>query len=121
MVRRLWPIQKAKIRFAELVEAARRKPQVVTKHRKPVVIVVAANEYERLCKLQRLKTPSFAEMLLAMPQGGRAFERLNAALGARGAPLHKRIADIARDATRLGAKRGRAVKKREIDHLWGNA
>jgi hypothetical protein len=34
-------------------------------------------------------------------------------------PLHERIADIARDASRLGnRRRGRRVTKRKIDDLW---
>jgi antitoxin Phd len=71
-----WSVQDAKNRFSQVVEAARRKPQTVTKHGKPAVVVVAADEYERLCKLQHLKAPSFAEMLLAMPTAGEQFERL---------------------------------------------
>lgn len=71
-----WSVQDAKNRFSEVVEAAQRKPQTVTKHGKPAVVVVAADEYERLRTLQRLKAPSFAEMLLAMPQGEVEFERL---------------------------------------------
>jgi hypothetical protein len=39
-------------------------------------VVVAVDEYERLRKLQHLKAPSFAEMLLAIPQGDIEFERL---------------------------------------------
>lgn len=76
MARHTWSVQDAKNRFSEVVEAARRKPQTVTKHGKPAVVVVAADEYERLRKLQQLKAPSFAEMLLAMPTGGDEFERL---------------------------------------------
>ncbi len=76
MARPTWSVQDAKNRFSEVVEAARRKPQTVTKHGKPAVVVVAADEYERLRKLQRLKAPSFAEMLLAMPQGDVEFERI---------------------------------------------
>jgi prevent-host-death family protein len=76
MARHTWSVQDAKNRFSEVVEAARRKPQTVTKHGKPAVVVVAADEYERLHKLQQLKAPSFAEMLLAMPTGGEDFERL---------------------------------------------
>lgn len=76
MERRTWSIQDAKNRFSEVVEAARRKPQTVTKHGKPAVVVVAADEFERLSKLQRLKAPSFVEMLLAMPTDGEEFERL---------------------------------------------
>ena len=46
---------------------------------------------------------------------------LEGALAQETRPLHERIADIAREATRRrGRKRGRTVKKREIDELWGN-
>lgn len=77
MARTVWSVQDAKNRFSEVVEAARRKPQTVTKHGKAAVVIVAAAEYDRLRKLQQLKAPSFAEMLLAMPQGDIEFERLN--------------------------------------------
>ena len=76
MGRQTWSVQDAKNRFSEVVEAARRKPQTVTKHGKPAVVVVAADEYERLSKLEHLKAPTFAELLLAMPTGGDEFERL---------------------------------------------
>lgn len=92
----------------------------MTKHGKPIAVVIAAGEYERLCKLQRPGTPSFAEMLLAMPRGDIGFERPNAALAREARPLHERIADIGRDALRLSRKRGRAANKRDIDKLWGN-
>jgi prevent-host-death family protein len=69
-------VQDAKNRFSEVVEAARREPQTVTKHGKPAVVVLAADEYERLRKLKHLTAPSFAEMLLAIPKGDVAFERL---------------------------------------------
>jgi antitoxin Phd len=76
MRRQIWSVQDAKNRFSEVVEAARRKPQTVTKHGKPTVVIVAADEYERLRKLEHLKAPTFAELLLAMPTGGDEFERL---------------------------------------------
>lgn len=76
MARSTWSVQDAKNRFSEVIEAARRQPQTVTKHGKPAVVVVAADEYERLRRLQHLKAPSFAEMLLAMPADGEDFERL---------------------------------------------
>jgi antitoxin Phd len=76
MRRQTWSVQDAKNRFSEVVEAARRKPQTVTKHGKPAVVIVAADEYERLRKLEHLKAPTFAELLLAMPTGGDEFERL---------------------------------------------
>jgi len=71
-----WSVQDAKNRLSEVVEAARRKPQTVTKHGKPAVVVVAADEYERLRNLHRAQAPSFAELLLAIPQDGDEFLRL---------------------------------------------
>ena len=76
MVRPTWSVQDAKNRFSEVVEAARRKAQTVTKHGKPAVVVVAADEYERLRHLDRAQAPSLAALLLAIPQDGGEFERL---------------------------------------------
>jgi antitoxin Phd len=76
MVHRSWSIQDAKNRFSEVVEAAQLKPQTVTKHGKPAVVVVAADDYERLIQLERVQAPSFAELLLAIPQDGGEFPRL---------------------------------------------
>lgn len=45
---------------------------------------------------------------------------LEGALAQEARPLSERIADIARDALRLGRGERRAVKKRELDDLWGN-
>jgi antitoxin Phd len=78
MARHNWSVQDAKNRFSAVVEAARRQPQTVTKHGKPTVVVVAADEYERLRKLQQLKAPSFADMLLAIPRGDLEFDRVKA-------------------------------------------
>ena len=77
MAQTKWPVQEAKNRFSEVVEAAREKPQLVTKHGKPAVVVVAAEEYERLRRLEHLKAPSFVDHLLAMPADGGEFERLH--------------------------------------------
>lgn len=44
---RAWRIEAAGARFGELVdEALRRGPQLVTRHGKPAVVVVAAEEWE---------------------------------------------------------------------------
>ena len=80
MAPRNWSVQNAKNHFSEVVEAARKEPQVVTKHGKPAVVVVAAEEFERLRQLGQAAVPSFAELLLAIPQGGEDFERVDVPL-----------------------------------------
>ena len=75
-----WSVQDAKNRFSEVVDAARSKPQTVTKHGKRAVVVVAAEEYDRLKKLEHQKAVSFNEHLLAMPRDGGTFERIKARL-----------------------------------------
>lgn len=43
-----WQLQEAKSRFSELVETAIRKgAQTVTKHGKPAVVIISAEEYQR--------------------------------------------------------------------------
>jgi antitoxin Phd len=76
MAHRNWSVQDAKNRFSEVVEAARREPQTVTKHGKPAVVVVDVAEFERLRHLDRAHAPSFAELLLAIPQDSGEFPRL---------------------------------------------
>jgi antitoxin Phd len=74
---RNWSLHDAKNRFSALVEAAQRgQPQLVTKRGAPAVVVVAAEEFERLEALRAQRVPSFAEHLLAMPQDDEAFERI---------------------------------------------
>ena len=72
-----WPLQDAKNRFSTLVDAAGAgDPQRVTRHGKPAVVILAAEEYERLCRLDKAKAPTFAELLLAIPQDDGEFESL---------------------------------------------
>ena len=75
MAERSWSVQDAKNRFSEVVEAARSAPQTVTKHGKPAVVVVDVAEFERLQRLERAQAPSFADLLLAMPQDDDEFPR----------------------------------------------
>jgi antitoxin Phd len=75
MAPRSWSVQDAKNRFSEVLEAARRMPQTVTKHGKPAVVVVDIVEYERLRQLERAKAPSFVEVILEMPQDAGEFPR----------------------------------------------
>lgn len=75
-----WSVQDAKNRFSEVVEAAREKPQTVTKHGKRAVVVVAAEEYDRLKTLEKQKAISFKEHLLNMPKDNGSFERMKVRL-----------------------------------------
>ena len=70
-----WSVQDAKNKFSELVDAARRAPQTVTKHGTPAVVVIDATEYDRLQRLERAQAPSLAEVLLEMPRDDGEFSR----------------------------------------------
>lgn len=70
-----WSVQDAKNRFSEVVAAAKRAPQTVTKHGKPAVVVVDAAEYDRLRQVEGAQAPSLPDLLLAMPQDGGEFRR----------------------------------------------
>jgi prevent-host-death family protein len=59
-----WQLQTAKQHFSELVERARNEgPQVVTKHGKDAVVVVSAEDYQRLSGSQ----PSLVEFIRSAP------------------------------------------------------
>ena len=59
-----WQLHAAKQHFSELVERARREgPQVVTKHGREAVVVVAAEDYRRL----RDGAPSLVDIIRAAP------------------------------------------------------
>ena len=65
-----WQLQDAKNRFSALVEAALSgEPQEVTRRGKPVVVVFSYEEYQRLQTERDEKTPSFRDLLLAIPKG----------------------------------------------------
>lgn len=70
MVQRSWSVRDAKYGFRALVAAAKHPPQTVTKHGKPAVVVVDVGESERLRRFERALAPSFADVLLSMPQDG---------------------------------------------------
>ena len=72
-----WPLQDAKNKFSAVVDAAvAGEPQRVTRRGKPVVVVFAVEEYGRLCHVEKAKAPTFADLLLAIPQDDEEFERL---------------------------------------------
>jgi antitoxin Phd len=73
----VWSLQDAKNRFSAVVDAAARgEPQMVTRRGKWVSVVLSAEEYERLQRLERASAPSLGELLLQMPQDDEPFERL---------------------------------------------
>ena len=66
-----WPMRDARSRFGTVVDAALAgEPQRVTRRGQPAVVVIAVEEYERLCKGEPSNTPTFVEHLLAIPKGG---------------------------------------------------
>ena len=65
-----WSLQDAKNRFSAVVDAALAgEPQQVTRRGRPAVVVVAVDDYHRLCKAERSTRPNFVEHLLAIPRG----------------------------------------------------
>ena len=66
-----WQLQDAKNRFSAVVDAALTgEPQEVTRRGKPVVVVIAVDEYVRLRLAEKAAAPNFIEHLLAIPKGG---------------------------------------------------
>ena len=62
-----WQISEAKARFSELVDRTLKEgPQTVTRHGKPVAVMVPAEQYERL----RREGKSLKAMLAAAPIQG---------------------------------------------------
>lgn len=81
-----WALQDAKNRFGAVVNAALSgKPQTVTRRGVPAVVVMAVEDYRRLCQAEKDRVPAFVDHLLAFPQGGEEFERM---------PLEARPLDI---------------------------
>ena len=73
-----WSLQDAKNKFSALVNAALMgEPQRVTRRGQPTVVVLAEEEYERLCRLEKAAGPTLGELLAQIPQGDGEFERLS--------------------------------------------
>ena len=70
-----WPLQDAKNKFSELVNGALAgEPQRVTRRGQPAVVVLAAEEYDMLCRLEETHVPTFGELLLEIPQDDAEFD-----------------------------------------------
>ena len=66
-----WSLQDAKNRFSAVVNAALDgAPQTVTRRGAPAVVVLAVEDYQRLCRAGKAGAPTFIEHLLAIPTGG---------------------------------------------------
>ena len=77
MVEGVWTLQDAKNRFSAVVDAAARgEPQKVTRRGKWVSVVLSAEDYQRLQRLDAANAPSLNELLLQMPQDDEGFERM---------------------------------------------
>jgi prevent-host-death family protein len=62
----VWQLQEAKAKFSELVQKTLDEgPQTVTRHGKDVVVVVSAEEYQKL----KERRPSLKEVLMSGPEG----------------------------------------------------
>ena len=73
-----WPLQDAKNKFSALVNAALAgEPQRVTRRGQPAVVVLATEEYDRLCRLEKADAPTLGELLLEIPQDDEEFTRLS--------------------------------------------
>ena len=73
-----WPLQDAKNKFSAVVNAALAgEPQKVTRRGHPAVVVLSAEEYDRLCRLERSQVPTLGQLLLAIPQDDQEFQRLS--------------------------------------------
>lgn len=51
----------AKYSFGRLIDLARAEPVAVTKHGRPVVVVMAVEEYERLKDVERAKADNMSK------------------------------------------------------------
>lgn len=71
-----WSLQDARNRFSAVIDAALGgAPQRVTRRGRPAVVVLAADEYERLCRLEKANGPTLAGLLLDIPRDDRDFDR----------------------------------------------
>ena len=66
-----WSLQDAKNRFSTVVNAALAgEPQTVTRRGVPAVVVLAVDDYQRLCQAEKTVAPTFIEHLLDIPKDG---------------------------------------------------
>ena len=77
-----WSLQDAKSNLGALVKAALAgDPQWVIRRGQPAVVVLAAEEYDRLRRLEKAGAPTLGELLLEIPQDDGEFDRLGLPTG----------------------------------------
>lgn len=73
-----WSLHDAKNKFSAVVNAALAgQPQRVTRRGKPAVVVLAAEGYEHLRRLEKATAPTLPELLIAVPGESGGFDRLD--------------------------------------------
>ena len=58
-----WTVAGAKARLSEVIDRAQSEPQIITRHGKPSVVMVSAEEWAR----KTIRKGTLAEFLLASP------------------------------------------------------
>ena len=58
-----WTVADAKARLSEVIERAQTDPQIITRHGKPSVVIVSAEEWAR----KTVRTGTLAEFLMTSP------------------------------------------------------
>ena len=71
-----WSLDDARNKFSQLLNAALTgEPQKFLDQGQRAVVILAAQEYDRLRKLDESQVPSFSELLLEIPQDDQDFDR----------------------------------------------
>ena len=52
---RIWPLQDAKAKLSQLIRAAEKEPQTITRHGAEVCVLLSPQEYQRLLNLSGQK------------------------------------------------------------------
>jgi antitoxin Phd len=76
MKRSRWSASVAQDRLGAILKAVRREPQTITRHGKPVAVILSAAEYDRLRNGGANQIPSFGDWLLSMPKDDGEFPRM---------------------------------------------
>ncbi len=72
-----WALQDARKNFSAVVDAALEgTPQRITRRGKPAVVILSFREFERLRHLEKAQTPTFGELLVAIPRDDGEFHEL---------------------------------------------